>query len=148
MRGITAVEVILSIALLGIMAIAAVFLVPPVGSVRVEAAAKQVRSDIEYARQNAMMTGQTSGVQFVSGGAYTVYQGTVSTPLLSPLTGQTMVVTLSTNYPSTTISGNFTVEFDNMGNPTTGGGGSVTLVNGSVSKTITVTQNTGKVTGP
>ena len=145
MRAFTAVEVLLSVLLLGVLALAAVMLVPPIGTYRLNAAANQVRSDIQYAQQNAVTTGQTSGVQFVNGGAYTVYQGTVSTPLLSPLTRSTWIVTLSTNYPNTVISGNYTVEFDNFGNPTTGGGGSVALVNGSITKTITVAANTGRV---
>lgn len=146
MRGFTAVEILLTVGLLAILALAAVSLLPSVGSIRLGAAAKQVQSDIEYAQQNAMMTGQTSGVLFVNNGSYTVYQGTFSTPLSSPLTHQDMVITLSTHYPGVSISGNYTVEFNDMGSPTTGGGGSVTLTNGSTSKILTVTANTGKVT--
>jgi Tfp pilus assembly protein FimT len=146
MRGVTAVELVLAIALLSILALAAVSLVPPMGSIRVAAAAKQVQSDIEYARQNSMMTGQTSGVNFVSNGSYTVYQGTVATPLTSPLTHANMVFTLSDSFPGTVISSNYTVEFDTMGAPTTGGGGQVVITSGTSSKTISVTANTGKVT--
>lgn len=146
MRGFTAVEILLTIALLGILAFAMISLITPVGSVRLNAAAEQLRSDIQFAQQNAMTTGQVSGVQLVNGGSYTVYQGTTATPLINPLTGQSMVITLNTNYPNTVISGNLTVEFDYMGKPTTGGGGSISLVNGSFTKTISVTQNTGRVT--
>ncbi len=146
MRGFTAVEILLVTSLLGILALAVVFLLPPVAAVTLEAAAHQVRSDIEFAQQNAMITGQTSGVQFVSAGSYTVYQGTTATPLMSPLTGQSMVMTLSASYVGTAISGNYTVEFDSMGKPSTGGGGSVNLSNGGVTRTIAVTANTGRVT--
>lgn len=146
MKGFTLVEVLLTLVLLGILAIAAVFLIPNMNHFRVSAAAKQVQSDIEYARLNATTTGQTSGVQFLDNGPYTVYQGSAATPLSNPLTRSNMVINLNRNYPGTSISGNYTVEFDRMGKPTTGGGGSLTLVNGNASKVISVTANTGKVT--
>ncbi len=145
MRGFTAVETILTAALLGILALAAVVLFPSSGMVYLKAAAEQVGSDIAYAQQNAMSTGQVSGIQFVSGGFYTVYQGTVATPLSNPLTKQAFVVNLASTYPSVSIAGNYTVEFDAFGKPTVGAGGSVTLSKSSSSKTITVTANTGKV---
>lgn len=146
MRGFSAVEVLLTVSLLGILAVAAIYLIPPVGDVSLTAAAVQVRSDIEYAQRNAMTTGQTSGVQFVNNGSYTVYQGTTSTPLVSPLTRTNMITTLSGSYPGVSISGNYTVEFDRMGKPTTGGGGSITLALGNHIKIIRVTANTGRVT--
>lgn len=145
MRGFTAVEALLTLAVAGILALAAVLLLPPVGEVTLNSAAIQVRNDIEYAQQNAMDTGQTSGVVFVDHGSYTVYQGTVSTPLSSPLTQASMIITLSTSYPGVAISGNYTVEFDRMGKPSVGGGGSITLTSTSSSKIITVTANTGRV---
>ncbi len=92
-----------------------------------------------------MMTGQTSGVQFISGGSYTVYQGSTATPLTSPLDKQNMVITLANKYPNIVISSNYTVEFNSMGTPTTGGGGSVTISDGTNSKVIAVTANTGMV---
>ncbi len=145
MRGFTAVETILTVSLLGMIALAAVVLFPSSGMVYLKAAAEQVRSDIAFAQQNAMNTGQTSGVQFVSNGSYTVYQGTTATPLNSPLTKQPLVVSLAVNYPGVSISDNYTVEFNAFGSPTSGGGGSVTISKGSSSKTISVTANTGKV---
>jgi prepilin-type N-terminal cleavage/methylation domain-containing protein len=146
MRGFSAVEILLAITLLGVLAVAAIYSITSTGDVSLNAAAVQVRSAIEYAQQNAMTTGQTSGVTFINNGAYTVYQGTVSTPIANPLTRENMVVTLSVSYPGVNISGNYTVEFDSMGRPTTGEGGSITLVLGSHSKIISVTSNTGRVT--
>lgn len=144
-RGFSLMELVMVIAVVGVLGLAASIYAPSVDSSRLDAAAKQVVSDIEFAKANASLTGQTSGVNFVSGGAYTVYQGTTATPLTNPLTLQNMIITLSTNYPNIVISGNFTVEFDSLGSPITGSGGSVTLSNGSATKTITVTANTGKL---
>jgi prepilin-type N-terminal cleavage/methylation domain-containing protein len=102
-RGFSVVEVVWVIALLGVLGLAATVLVPSSLPAQLEAASQQVRSDIEYARQLAMTTGQTHGVQFVSGGSYTVYQGTVLSPVANPLTRQSMVITLSATYPGVTI---------------------------------------------
>ena len=147
-KGFSSVEALLVLALSGILAVGAVLFLPSLGGVNLNSAAIQVRRDIEYARQNAMNTGQASGVVFVSSGSYTVYQGTVSTPLNSPLTLAPMIVTLSSSFPGVTISSSYTVEFDRTGKPSTGGGGSVTLSSGSSSATISVTANTGRVTIP
>lgn len=145
MRGFTAVEVLLVVAILGVLGLAAISFLPSAQATRLRSAAEQVRSDIEYARENAMTTGQTSGVQFINNSSYTVYQGTPATPLLNPLTRQDMVVTLSSSYPGVSVSGNYTVEFGSLGSPTTGGGGSITLTSSSLTKIISVTANTGRV---
>lgn len=123
MRGYSIIELVVVISLLGVLAVAAVVMTTSVDDSRLNVAANQVLSDIYFAQQNATTTGQTSGVDFVGSGSYTVYQGTTATPLLSPLTGQNLVVLLADNYPNVTISANYVVEFDSMGAPTTGGGG-------------------------
>lgn len=141
-------ELVLVIAVLGILATAVVVLSPSVTPARLDAAAKEVQAHIEFAQHHAMMTTQTAGVQCVASGAYTVYQGTTVTPLANPLTKQNMVLTLSDKYPGISISSHYTVEFNKFGSPITGGGGSVTITDGSSSKTISVTANTGRVSIP
>lgn len=143
LAGFTLLELVLTIALLGALALGLVLISPSIAPARLDAAAKQVVSAIQYAQQNAATTTQTSGVFFVSGGAYTVYQGTTATPLADPLTKQNMIITLSDRYPGVSLSSNYTVEFNRMGIPTTGGGGNVTITDGSSTKTIQVTANTG-----
>ncbi len=146
--GFSLIELVLIIAVVGLLALAVVVLSPGVSLARLDAAARQVQSDIEYAKQNALLSEVTSGAAFTSGGSYTVYQNTIATPILSPLTRQSMVITLSNNYPGISISTNYTVEFNRFGSPTTGGGGSVTLTDGTNTRTISVTANTGRVTVP
>lgn len=145
MRGFTLLEMVLVLAVLGVMAVAVVISAPSPTTANVIAAARQVASDIEFAKQNAMLTGVNSGVFFRQNLHYTVYQGTSATPLTSPLTKQSMNTTLSTNYPGVNISANYTVEFNSFGAPTTGGGGSVVITDGTKTKTISVTANTGMV---
>lgn len=147
-RGASVIEIVGVMALLGVLAIAAIVWTPSPDPTRISAAAKQVQSDIEYARQLAMATNVTHGVQFVASGVYTVYRLAVATPVNSPLTHQNMIVTLSERYPGVTIQNAYTVEFDSFGAPTVGGGGSVTIVNPSGARTIQVLAETGKVVIP
>lgn len=145
MRGISIVEIVGVLALLGVLGLAAVVWVPAGTEARLDAAAKQVQSDIEYARQLVMSSAATHGVQFVAGGTYTVYVGTVATPVMSPLTRLNMVVNLSTSYPGVSIQNSYTVEFDRFGAPTVGGGGAVTITNGVLTRQVSVTASTGSV---
>jgi type II secretory pathway pseudopilin PulG len=145
-HGFSLTNVVLVAALVGILAIVAVSFLPSQSKVHLDAAAKQVMAHVQYAQQNAIAARATSGVQFVSGGAYTVYQGTTATPLTNPQTQQSMVITLSNTYPGITLTKSYTVEFDWLGTPTTGGGGNVTLSDGTTTKTLTVAANTGRLT--
>lgn len=144
-KAFTLVEFVLVIAVLGIISVAAITMSPSVTPARLDAAARQVQSDIEYAKQNAMMTTTDSGVDFVADGDYTVYENSTATPLASPLTKQNMVIKLSEKFPGISIQGNYTVEFNQFGAPTVGGGGTVVITDGTNTKTILVTANTGKV---
>lgn len=144
-RGFTLIELVLVIAILGVLSVAAIIAVPSPKAPNLMAAARQVQADIEYAKQNAMMTGTTSGVAFVSGSSYTVYQGTVATPIKDPLTLQNMVMTLSSRYSGVTLGSAYVVEFNSFGAPTLGGGGSVTVTDGTSTKQVSVTANTGLV---
>src|ERR1043165_3016722 len=103
-QGFTLIEIVMAIVLLGILAVAAAVLVPSPTAANLVAAARQIQSDIEYAKQNAMMTGVTSGAYFKKNQDYTVYQSTTSTPLSSPLTRQDMANILSTYYPNINIT--------------------------------------------
>lgn len=147
-RGASIIEIVGVMALLGVLAMAAIVWTPSPDPTRISAAAKQVQSDIEYARQLAMTTNVTHGVWFVASGNYTVYRAAVGTPVLSPLTHQPMVVTLSSSYPGVTLQNDYWVEFDSFGAPTVGGGGSVVLTNSSGNRTIQVLAGTGKVEIP
>lgn len=145
MRGFTIIETVLVIAMLGVLGVTALVMTVPTSPAAVQAAARQIHSDISYAKQNAMMTGVTSGVSFVQNGAYTVYQDTTSTPLPNPQTNTDMIVTLSDKYSDVNIGTTATVSFDKFGAPVSGGGSSITVSDGANSKTITISSNTGMV---
>lgn len=142
--GFTLIELVLVIALLGILAMAVVTFTPSPSLARLDSASKQVSSDIEYVRQSAMTRETVHGIEFIANGNYTAYQTSTATPVLDPLTKQNMIVNFSSFYSGVSIQNNYTVEFDRFGKPI-GGGGSVTLTNGSTTKIISVQANTGRV---
>lgn len=146
-KGFTFFELILVIALLGILGIALVLFIPDYERSHLTLASKKVKGDIEMA-QNLAMTNQgtTYGVVFADlQDRYVVYENTQATPVISPLTGQQLIEDFSDFSGVLITGGNFRVEFDKMGKPTTGGGGNVLLTDGSDTVTITVLEETGKV---
>jgi len=96
-------------------------------------AAYMIASDIRYAQEFAMANRVSKSVLFASGS--TVYTFNPTNNLDS-----------SGRLPSgVTISSNFTVTFNSLGEPTTGGGGSVAISGGGLTKTVSVVNYTGKV---
>lgn len=144
--GFTLIELVMVIGILGVLAVSAITLVFDYKKSYVQVAGEKVRADIEYARGQAMMKkGTAFGVFFnASANTYTVYENSVATPTQDPQTKQNLIETFS-KWPGVTITGgNYTVQFDSVGAPTVGGGGSVQITDGTTTKTISVL-STGKV---
>jgi prepilin-type N-terminal cleavage/methylation domain-containing protein len=134
--GITFIEVIMVMAILGILAavvIPKLDLTTVSSGTSVDGAAYIVASDIRYTQESAMATRVSRSVIFTSGSsAYTFNPGSSLDP--------------SAQLPSgVTISSNYTVTFNSLGEPITGGDGSVTISAGGQTRTITVLNYTGKV---
>jgi hypothetical protein len=92
-----------------------------------------IASDIRYAQEFAMANRVSKSVIFTSGSSVYTFNPTGN---LDP----------SGQLPSgVTISNNFTITFNSLGEPTTGGGGFVTVSGGGQTKTISVVNYTGKV---
>jgi prepilin-type N-terminal cleavage/methylation domain-containing protein len=136
-KGMTLVEVI---TVLAILAILAAVVIPKLGlptttsTASVDGAAYMIASDIRYAQEFAMANRVSKSVNFTSG---------LSIYTFSPTSG----LDPSGQLPSgVQISGsNYTITFNSLGEPTTGGGGSVTVTGGGQSSTISVVNYTGKV---
>jgi prepilin-type N-terminal cleavage/methylation domain-containing protein len=140
--GVTLIELIAVMAIIGILAVT---VLPKIdfGStssrVSVDGGAYIIASDIRYAQEFAMANRVSKTVTF-------------STSIPPGPTGYSFTPTSSMD-PSgqlpqgVTISINYTVTFNSLGEPTTGGGGSVTVRAGATgpTKTIGVTNYTGKV---
>jgi len=133
-RGFTLVEVIAVMILIGILA---AIVIPRVGfdttpRASVEGAAHMIASDIRYAQECAMATRTSKTITFSAGG--NSYPFTPSNNL-DPSGRLLAGVTTSA----------LTLTFNSLGEPTTGGGGSVTVSGSGGSKTISVSNYTGKV---
>ena len=150
-RGFTAIELILVIVILGILAAIAYPRFQGLPGIRVSAAAQAIAADIRYAQSQAISTAYNYKVYFYAGtNSYSVYQKNRSsgaeTIMSHPLKAGNYTVVVATDYPGVIIGGDYTVEFDYLGAPVTGGGGSVTVSGGGNSMTISVLANTGRVT--
>jgi prepilin-type N-terminal cleavage/methylation domain-containing protein len=136
-NGITLVEVI---TVLAILAILAAVVIPKLGlptttsTASVDGAAYIIASDIRYAQEFAMANRVSKSVTF-STATPTVY--TFSPPHTLDPSGQLPAGVM--------INNNYTITFNSLGEPTTGGGGSVTVTGGGQSRTISVVNYTGKV---
>lgn len=144
MRGFTLVELVLVLLILGILAATAIPRVP-VSPVGVDAAARKIRSDLQYARSLAMTRGRNHGIEFTTAAPYVLYDQTPSSPVLDPLSRTAFSEDLR-RFGRSQVTTSLRVEFDSWGRPTLTGGGSVTVSNGSFSRTLNILPETGFVT--
>jgi type II secretory pathway pseudopilin PulG len=133
----TMIEVI---AVMLIMGILAAVVIPKLGlptissGASVDGAAYMIASDIRYAQEFAMANRVSKSVIFST--------ATPTAYTFSP----TNTLDPSGRLPSgVTINNNYTITFNSLGEPTTGGGGSVTVWDGAQTRTISVVNYTGKV---
>jgi prepilin-type N-terminal cleavage/methylation domain-containing protein len=139
-NGFTLIEVIAIMIIVGILA---VVVLPKIdfGSTSSRAsvygAAYMVASDIRYVQECAMANRVSKSITFTTGqNSYTFPATVPSTSGLDP----------SGRLPSgVTIGTTVTFTFNSLGEPTTGGGGSVAVTGGGLNRTISVVQYTGKV---
>ena len=134
--GMTLIEVIVVMAVIGILSAMAISRVgtSPSSGASVNGAAHMIASDIRYAQEFAMANRVSKSVNFTSG---------TSVYTFNPAGGLDGSGRLPTGV---TVSNNFTVTFNSLGEPTLGGGGSVGVSGGGQTRTISIVNYTGKVT--
>jgi MSHA pilin protein MshC len=135
-KGFTLIEVVLIMVIVGILAVTVMPRIDFTLSTRasVDGAAYIVASDIRYAQEWAMANRVSKTVTFATA-TPTVYTFSPSSSL-DPSGQLPSGVTITTNY---------TVQFNSLGEPIAGGGGSVTVSAGGQTRTISVVNYTGKV---
>ena len=127
-RGFTLVEIIMVVVLMGILAVSVVPKFVDTSAFSLAGGAAMATADIRYTQELAMGTNSVKTIVFTTSNTYyTVNSQTVNLP------------------SKVTISSGATFTFNSLGEPTTGGGSSVTLSAGAESKTITVESYTGRV---
>jgi MSHA pilin protein MshA len=131
----TLIEVIAAIIIIGILAAVALprfdFTISSRASV--DGAAYLIASDIRYAQEWAMANRVSKTVTFTNGSS--VYTFNPASTGMDP-SGQLSGATIGTTV---------TFTFNSLGEPTSGGGSSVTVSGGGLTRTITVLNYTGKV---
>jgi prepilin-type N-terminal cleavage/methylation domain-containing protein len=135
-KGMTIIEVIAVMMMIGVLAAVAIpkLGLPTISSrTSVDGAAYMIASDIRYVQEFAMANRVSKSVNFTSGSSIYTF---------SPSSG----LDPSGKLPSgVTISNNYTITFNSLGEPTAGGDGSVTVTGGGQSRNISVVNYTGKV---
>ncbi len=137
--GMTLIEVIAAIIIMGILAAVVLprfdFTISTKASV--DGAAYMIASDIRYAQEFAMANRVSKTVTFTNGSS--VYTFSPTSSGMDPSGRLPSGLTITSTSPSPCI-----VTFNSLGEPITGGNGSVTVSSGGQSRTITVLQYTGK----
>ena len=127
-RGFTIIELMMVVVLIGILAVSVVPKFVDTSAISLVGAAAMVAADIRYTQELAMSTNSSKTIVFTtSNDYYTVDSRNVDLP------------------SKVSISSGTTFTFNSLGEPTTGGGSSVTLSAGAETKTITVENYTGRV---
>ena len=146
-RGFTLIELVVVMIVMGLL----VWVALPrsfADDVKLNAAARQVQSDIRYAQELAMITGQRHRIRFYSASnpsptnRYEIVTA-AGQPVVHPLTrsGSFVVDFNSAPWTGLQLDGTLTLEFDSLGRPDAG---QTISLNGGA-KTITVTAETGRV---
>jgi prepilin-type N-terminal cleavage/methylation domain-containing protein len=142
-RGVTLIEVILVLVIVGILAAIAIPKtdVTLTSGTSVDGAANMIASDIRYAQECAMANRVSKSVTFTLTQNFYIFPVTVpSTSSLDPSGRLPEGVTISNNSTNP-----YTVTFNSLGEPITGGNGWVEVTIGGQTRRITVLNYTGKV---
>ncbi|MDO8526397.1 MAG: prepilin-type N-terminal cleavage/methylation domain-containing protein, partial [Deltaproteobacteria bacterium] len=143
-RGFTMIELVIVVALMGILAL---LFMPKdfLQTFNLETAAARIKQDIRYAKELAATTNINCGVNFVANGSYTVYSQSAGNPVTNPFTRQPFTTNIADEFKTVLIGNTVQVEFDPMGKPVLGSGQSVQITNGTTTVSLLITPNTGLI---
>lgn len=144
-NGFTLIEIIVVLSVLGILAALYTASTGNLSDVSIDTASRRLQSDLRYVQQLATNSGVNHGVVFTSGSGYTAYRGSPGTPVIDPVTRQSLTVSMAT-YQGVALNTTDRVEFDPTGTPVMGGDHRIrmTATSGSI-RDIYVVDKTGAV---
>lgn len=140
-KGFTLLEVIIVMAILVILALAASTRFR-FTSHQLDAVAKVLRSNIQLAQDFAMTHSSAYGFRSINATSYEIYEGTPGTPARNPLTRGDLVVSISPVAFQGVVP---SIEFDSSGKPNIVSDATITLVENSITRQLTVKTDTGVV---
>lgn len=127
-------ELVLVISLLGIMSFTAIPAIINTQAVNIEGASRKLESDMRYAQNLAMKTGDQYGFRTTGAGAsgdntaYEIYEVTTGLAVESPVTHTDMQEDFDPTFSGITFPSQHDIRFDSTGAPTfVQGNGSVSL---------------------
>lgn len=139
--GFTLIELIAVLVIMGILAITAA-VKNSVSEVDLDAVAKSIRSNLQFAQDLAMTHNSTYGFHRRSATQYEIYEGTVGTPARHPLDGTAFVIDISpVQFSGMTPD----IPFLKSGAPDIVADATITLVDVRGGRAIIVAQDTGFV---
>jgi prepilin-type N-terminal cleavage/methylation domain-containing protein len=124
--GFSIIELVIVALVIGVLAAAVIPRMISTSQISSLMAAELAASAIRATQSKAMFSGSAKTITF-SGSTYTA-------------SGRTRAL------PGGATAGNYTIVFDSLGEPSTGGGGSFDISSGSHTNTVTISSITGKVT--
>jgi prepilin-type N-terminal cleavage/methylation domain-containing protein len=128
LKGFTLIELIAVLVVVGVLVAAATVKFTSTSTISLRAAAEMIQADIRYTQAEAMATNAARSINFVAGN------------------NNYMVGSETRDLPSgVTIATGRLFTFDSLGEPTAGGGQSVSVSDGTNTNSITVIDYTGKV---
>lgn len=139
--GFTLLDIILVMAIIAVITVAVG--VGELNTGNLEVVSVQLRSNIQLAQDLAMTDGGDYGFRAIDTDTYEIFVGAAGSPATNPHGGQDFIVEISPVAFSGPVA---TITFDASGVPDNAADETITLQEGSQSRTLTVAAETGFVT--
>jgi Tfp pilus assembly protein FimT len=145
MKGFTLIELVMMVALLGIMVVFYLESSGDMSDVAIDGASRKIQSDLRYAQQLALTSGVNHGGKFNAGGNYEIYRSAIGNPVKDPTTRQSLIEDFS-KYPGVSIQTARQIEFNSSGIPVMGADQRIRLLADSgATRDVYVVDKTGAV---
>lgn len=146
--GFTLIELVLVLVILSIVAVTTMPKDNGSQILNTDAVTQKMVGDLRYAQNLAMTSGNGYGMRITGATSYEIYRTTDGSIAESPYDHKPMQINLVNDYPGASISEsdqNLDIVFNTYGQAVSGGGENIQIMGGSVSKTISISENSGFV---